>query len=157
MRIGVLLIGFLVFSFAGCATRSGSVNSDEQAIRKLFDNWMKATKEGDLELAHQCIADDAVFIIPGHGEMNKTDFAKAAAGSKPEESPFEYELDSKIREIKVFGDYAYLWMQSSLVMTPKKGDGKSTKMAGHTLAVLKKVNGRWVSYRDINTLLPVQE
>ena len=72
MRIGVLLIGFLVFSFAGCATRSGSVNSDEQAIRKLFDNWMKATKEGDLELAHQCIADDAVFIIPGHGEMKKT-------------------------------------------------------------------------------------
>ena len=35
---------------------------DEQEIRDLFNNWIKATTEGNLKLARQCIADDAVFF-----------------------------------------------------------------------------------------------
>ena len=31
----------------------------EQAIRQWFSEWIKATKEGDLELARSLIADDA--------------------------------------------------------------------------------------------------
>jgi uncharacterized protein (TIGR02246 family) len=132
------------------------MKSDEQAIRELFDDWIKATTEGDLELAHRCIADDAVFFMPGAGEMDKTTFAQGAAGVSPEESPFEFDLKSEIRELKVFGDYAYLWVESTLVMTPKNGD-PSVKMAGHSLSVLEKRDGRWQIFRDANTMAPVKE
>jgi ketosteroid isomerase-like protein len=102
---------------------------DEQEIRDLFNNWIKSTTEGNLELARQCIADDAVFFVPGFGEMNKESFAQAAAGGSPEESPIDFDLNSKLRELKVFGDQAYLWIESTLVCSPKNGD-PATLMAG---------------------------
>ena len=129
---------------------------DEQEIRYLFNNWIKSTTEGNLELARQCIADDAVFFVPGVGEMDKETFAQAAAGGSPEESPFDFDLDSKLRELKVFGDQAYLWIETTLVMSPKNGD-PSTKMAGHSLSILEKRDGRWQIIRDANTLTAVSE
>ncbi len=125
--------------------------NDEQEIRALFDNWIKSTIEGDLELARQCIADGAVFLVPGVGEMDKETFAQGAAGGSPEESPIDFDLDSKIRELKVFGDHAYLWIESILICSPKNGD-PSTKMAGHSLSVLEKRDGFWQIIRDANTM-----
>ncbi len=130
--------------------------SDEKEIRELFGNWIESTIKGDLELAHQCIADDAVFFVPGIGEMDKKTFAAAAAGGSPEDSPIKYDLDSKLREIKVFRDLAYMWIESTLVMTPKNGD-PATKMAGHSLSILEKRDGRWQILRDANTLTAVSE
>ncbi|MGB1292884.1 MAG: YybH family protein [Pseudoalteromonas sp.] len=128
--------------------------TDEQAIRGLYRNWIKSTTEGNLALARQCIADDAVFFVPGVGEMDKETFAMGAAGATPEESPIEFELDSKLREIKVCGSQAYLWVESKLVCKPKNGD-PSTRMAGHTLSVLEKRDGRWQIVRDANTMTTV--
>jgi len=130
--------------------------SDEQEIRELFNNWIISTTEGNLELARQCIAEDAVFFVPGVGEMNKETFAQGAAGGSPEDSPFEFDLDSKLRELKVFGNQAYLWIESTLVMSPKNGD-PATKMAGHSLSILEKRDGRWQIIRDANTLTAVPE
>ncbi len=130
--------------------------SDEKEIRELFGNWIESTTKGDLELAHQCIADDALFFVPGVGEMDKKTFAAAAAGGSPEDSPIKYDLDSKLREIKVFRDHAYMWIESTLVMTPKNGD-PATKMAGHSLSILEKRDGRWQILRDANTLTAVSE
>lgn len=130
--------------------------SDEKEIRELFGNWIESTIKGDLELAHQCIADDALFFVPGVGEMDKKTFAAAAAGGSPEDSPVEFDLDSKLREIKVFRDHAYMWIESTLVMTPKNGDPAS-RMAGHSLSILEKRDGRWQILRDANTLTAVSE
>ena len=130
--------------------------SDEQEIRALFDNWIKATTEGDLALAKQCIADDARFFVPGVGEMDKKSFAEGAAGVSPEESPIKFDLDSKLREVKVFDGHAYIWIESTLVMSPKNGD-PATKMSGHSLSILEKREGRWKVFRDANTLTTVNE
>ena len=129
---------------------------DEQEIRDLFNNWIKSTIEGNLELARQCIAEDAIFFVPGVGEMNKESFAQGAAGGSPEESPINFDLDSRLRELKVFGDQAYLWIESTLMMSPKNGD-PVTKMAGHSLSILEKRDGRWQIVRDANTLTTVPE
>jgi len=130
------------------------MSNDEQEIRELFDNWIRSTTEGNLELAHRCIADDAVFFVPGAGEMDKASFAEGAAGGSPEESPYEFDLKSDLREMKVFGDHAYLWVESTLDTTPKKG-GATSRMAGHSLSVLVKRDGRWQILRDANTLTSV--
>jgi len=130
--------------------------TDEQAIRELFDNWIKSTIEGKLDLARQCIADDAVFLVPGAGEMDKETFAQGAAGGSPEESDIEFDLDSKLRELQIFGNHAYLWIESALGMSPKNGDPGS-KMAGHSLSVLVKRDGRWQILRDANTMAVVPD
>ncbi len=130
--------------------------SDEQEIRELFDNWIESTTKGNLALAHQCIADDALFFVPGAGKMDKKTFAVAAAGELPEDSPIEFDLDSQLREIKIFCDHAYMWIKSTLVMTPKNGD-PTTKMSGHSLSILEKRDVRWQILRDANTLTAVSE
>jgi len=130
--------------------------SDEQEIEVLFNNWIKSTIEGNLELARRCIADDAVFFVPGVGEMDKEMFAQGAAGGSPEDSPIDYDLDSKLRELKVYGDQAYLWIESTLLCSPKNGD-PATRMAGHSLSVLEKRDGRWQIIRDANTMTVISE
>ncbi len=130
--------------------------SDEQEIRDLFDKWIKSTIDGDLELARQCIADDAVFFVPGAGKMDKETFAQGAAGGSPEESPIYYKLESKLSELKVFGHHAYLCIESELLCSPKNGD-PSTRMVGHSLSVLEKRDGRWQIIRDANTMTHVEE
>lgn len=129
---------------------------DEQEIRDLFSNWIKSTIEGNIELARQCIADDAVFLVPGVGEMDKETFAQGAAGGSSEDSPNDFDLESTLREIKVFGDQAFVWVESTLMCLPKNGD-PATKMAGHSLSVLEKRDGRWLIFRDANTVTVVSE
>lgn len=132
------------------------MKSDDEQIRELFDNWIKATTVGDIELARACITDDALFVGPGPWEMDKESFAQAAAGVSPEDAPFEYDLKSQLKEVKVLGSHAYMLVESSMTMTPKAG-GESTRMAGHSLSVLEKRDGRWQIVRDANTLIAVQE
>lgn len=133
-----------------------SVKEDERAIKALFDNWITATTEGNLNLAQQAIADDAIFLVPGVGVMDKMTFAQAAAGESPEDSPMIYDLSSNIREIRVIGEYAYLWSESELNITPKQG-GDTVTMAGHSLSVLQKIDGHWQIIRDANTITAVSD
>ena len=132
------------------------MTNDQEQLKELYDNWIKATTLGDLGLAHACIADDAIFYVPGAGEMDKATFAEGAAGVKPEDCPIEFGLKSELKEVKIFGDHAYMTVESSLLMTPKNGDPAST-MAGHSLSILQKLDGRWQIIRDANTLVVVPD
>ncbi len=128
------------------------MNKDEQAIRNWFDDWMKATKEGDLELARTLIADDAIFLVPGAGQMDKESFAAAATATDPNT---EFELDCSIQEIRIFGDHAWLLATISLAMTNKITNSR-TLMKGDSLSVLQRRVDGWVVVRDANTMAPVE-
>jgi ketosteroid isomerase-like protein len=53
---------------------------------------------------------------------------------------FHIESISKIQEINLFGEWAYLWTKLSVVVIPKKG-GAPIKRADYTLSVLQKQAG----------------
>ncbi len=150
-------LGVCTLFLIACAvqTRSGSspMERDEQAIRRWFDHWMKATKEGDLELAKSLIADDAVFLVPGADRMDKQSFAAAATATDPN---IDFHLDCSIQEIKVLGDHAWLWTKLSLTMEDKRTKSRSV-MAGNSLSILKRQGDGWVVIRDANTMVPVSE
>ena len=126
---------------------------DEHAIRQWFERWMKATKEGDLQLARSLIADDAVFLVPGADRMDKESFAAAATATDPN---IDFELDCSIQEIEIFGDHAWLWTKISLAMTDNRSKSRSL-MAGHSLSILKRQGDCWVVIRDSNTMVPVEQ
>src|SRR5947207_3256490 len=62
-----------------------------------------------------------------------------------------FDATSEIQEIKVVGDWAFMWTKLTVVVTPAGGGGARTR-AGHTLSVLKKENGKWLLARDANLL-----
>jgi uncharacterized protein (TIGR02246 family) len=130
------------------------MQSDEDEIRKLVATWMTATKAGDIDTVLDLMTDDAVFLVSGRPPMRKSDFA-AAAKAKPGQAAPKFEGTNNIQEIKVVGDWAFMWARLTVIATPPDGS-PPIERAGHTLTVLSKIQGRWLLARDANLLAVVQ-
>ena len=129
------------------------MQSDEQEIRQLVSTWMTASKAGDVDTILSLMADDAVFLVPGQPVMYKADFAVAARTQSGQGTP-QFDGRSEIQEIRILGDWAFMWTKLTVVVTPPGGTQSMTR-AGHTLSILKKQNGKWVLARDANMLAPL--
>lgn len=129
------------------------MQSDEQEIRQLVSTWMDATKAGDVETVLSLMSEDAVFLVAGQPIMRKDDFAAAARAQAGQEAP-QFDGTSDIQEIKILGDWAFMWTKLTVVATPPNGSETTTR-SGYTLSILKKENGTWVLARDANMLSPV--
>jgi len=130
------------------------MGNDEREIRQLVSTWMAASKAGDVETVLSLMSDDVVFLVPGQPVMRKADFAAAARAQSGQGTP-QFDGTSEIHEIKILGDWAFMWSKLTVVVTPPGGAQPMTR-AGHTLSILKKQNGKWVLARDANMLAPVQ-
>lgn len=127
------------------------MQNDEQAIRDLISTWLSASKAGDTQKVLRLMTDDVVFLVCGRPPMR----GKAAfAASQTALAEIEIDATSEIQEIKVLGDWAYVWTQLSVVMTPRNG-GDANKRSGNTLSILQKQEGNWLLVRDANMLGPV--
>ena len=152
-----LLFSLSLLFAVGCQqepiTKENSMTDDEQSIRSWYGEWLRATTEGDLDLARTLIADDAIFLVPGAGQMDKESFAAAATASDPN---IDFELECSIQEIKVIGDHAWLLATISLKMTDKTTKVASL-MKGDSLSILQKESGVWTVVRDANTMISVDK
>jgi len=127
---------------------------DEQEIRELVATWMEATKVGDVDTVLSLMSDDVVFLVTGQPPMiGKAAYVAAAKPQSGGEAP-RFDGTSEIQEIRVLGEWAYMWTRLSVVVTPP-GGAAPMKRAGHTLTILKRENGKWLLARDGNMLAPV--
>ena len=128
------------------------MDRDEQAIRSVIATWMEASAAGDLERVLALMDDDVVFLGAGRPPMRgKNGFA---AANKAMEGRVRVEGTADIQEIRVSGDWAYVWNQLKVTMRPLDG-GTPTHLSGPALSVLrKKSDGAWVIYRDANMISP---
>lgn len=129
------------------------MQNDEQAIRQLVATWMEATKKGDIDTLLDLMSDDAVFLMPGRAPMSKFEFETTSRAQAGRDAPL-IEGGSEIQEIKIMGDWAYMWTKLTVVVTPPGGAASMTR-AGHTLSILKRQEGKWTLLRDANMLAPV--
>jgi uncharacterized protein (TIGR02246 family) len=129
------------------------MSNDEQQIRQLVATWMAATKVGDVDTVLSLMTDDAIFLTPGRPPMDKAGFAAAARAQAGPDGP-RFDGASEIHEIKLLGDWAFMWTRLSVVVTPRRGAPPLTR-AGHALTILNKQNGKWLLARDANLLVDV--
>ena len=130
------------------------MQNDEREIRHLVATWMTATKAGDVETVLSLMAEDVVFLIPGRPPMiGKAAFAAASQAQSNQGAP-QFDGASEIQEIKVLGEWAFIWTKLSVTMTPP-GGAPPMMRTGHTLSILKKEKGKWLLARDANMLAPV--
>lgn len=123
------------------------MSADEQAIRKLIDDWMQASARGDLAKVLSMMSDDVVFMTAGREPFGKKEFAAQSAGLKDA----KIEGVAKPVEIKVLGDWAYLRNHITVTVTAKAG--QPVQRAGYTLTILtRKPDGGWVITRDANLM-----
>jgi uncharacterized protein (TIGR02246 family) len=95
------------------------MQDDEQAIRQLVGTWLSVSKAADTEKVLSLMADDVVFLVTGQPPMRGK--AAFAASQTKFLAEFDMEATGEIQEIKVLGDWAYLWTKLSVIATPKKG------------------------------------
>jgi uncharacterized protein (TIGR02246 family) len=131
------------------------VNANERAIRDVVNLWHKATAAGDVDTVLGLMTDDAVFLVPGRPPMRKADYASAAKAQAAHAAP-KFDGTSEIQELRVVGDWAYMWTRLSVVATPADGS-PATVRTGHTLTILRKERGKWLLARDANLLSPVPQ
>jgi uncharacterized protein (TIGR02246 family) len=130
------------------------MSSDEQEIRELVATWMRATKAGDTDTVLSLMTDDVVFLVTGQPPMRgKSAFAAALKAQSRGGTPPEFDGSSEIQEIRILGDWAWMWTKLSVVVT-SPGAGPATR-AGHTLSILRKEGGQWRLARDANMLARV--
>lgn len=131
------------------------MQTDEQQIRELVSAWA-ANKAGDTDKVLSLMTDDVVFLVAGQpaSVMRKTDFAAAAQSQTGPDAP-DIDGSSEIQEIKVLGDWAFLWQKLSVTVAPP-GYAEPTSRAGYTLTILRKNDGQWKLARDANMLAAVE-
>lgn len=128
------------------------MNADERSIRDLVAAWFEATRSGDLETVLGHMTDDVVFLVAGRPPMiGKSEFA-AVSRAQATQGNAKFEGRSEIQEIGIQGDLAFMWTKLTVAITPPGGEAHTR--SGHTLSVLRKVNGRWLLARDANLLTP---
>jgi uncharacterized protein (TIGR02246 family) len=124
------------------------VTDDEHAIRNLVATWIEASKAGDVATVLSLMTDDAIFMVPGQEPFGRDAFAAASATMKG----MRMDGTSEVRELQVFGDWAYLRSYLEMSMTPPDG-GRPTRRSGYTLTILRKEpDGHWRLARDANLL-----
>ena len=128
------------------------MTEDEQAIRTLVKTWMEATRADDLDRILELIDDDVVFIGAARPVMRGK--APFAVLSRARQGKARVDGRVEVEEVRVFGDWAYVWNQLSVTVTPE-GGGEPMRMAGPSMSILRrKADGRWVVFRDANMLTP---
>lgn len=125
------------------------MDGDEQAIRKLIQDWHRLTAQGELEAVITLMTDDAMFLTCGNSPMTRQDFG---AAFRDFSDKVRIESSQDVKELVVSGDLAYAWSKISVAMIANDG-GKRTERAGHVLSVFRKdTAGRWQLARDANLM-----
>ena len=127
---------------------------DEQEIREVHSTWIDAVNAGDLGRLLTLMADDAVFLNPGHAPFGRDGFS---ANFSAAHQQVRIRCISELEEVVVVGEIAYTRARDALSVTPRAG-GEATQLAGHRMTVYRKQpDGRWLLARDAHTLSPVEE
>src|SRR5882672_9140734 len=115
--------------------RNSLAQDDEQKIRDLIATWQRFTAAEDLPQLLRLMAENVVFLIPGHPPMRGRD--AFAAGFQKAVEQFRFDSSGEIQEIRVAGDWAYSWSYLTVRMTPRNGEAPMRR-AGYTLSILRK-------------------
>ena len=125
---------------------------DERAIREVHSTWIDAVNAGDLGSLLNMMADDVVFVNPGHAPFGRDGFSP---GFTAAHQRARIHCISELEDVVVVGEIAYTLSRDSLSVTPR-GGGEAMRLAGHRMTVYRKQpDGRWLLARDAHTLLAV--
>ena len=126
------------------------MSTEEQAIRDLIALWHSATAAGDVDTVLGLMAEDVVFLVPGHPPIRgRNTFER---GLRAVLAQHRIESTGDVQEIEVSGSWAYCWIHLTVRVVPL-GCGNAVVRTGNALSILhKQADGSWVVVRDANML-----
>ncbi len=126
------------------------MTSDEQAIRAVIADWVRASAAGDVNTMLSLLADDMVFIVPGQPPFGKKKFKAAWDG------PMKGAIvvpDATVEEVLISADFGCTRTRLAVRITTPDGNSSSAK--GYAMTLFRRQpDGRWLFARDANLLAP---
>src|SRR6185503_8485613 len=98
------------------------MGSDERAIREVHSTWIDAVNAGDLVCLLGLMADDVVFLNPGHPPFGRQGFSPGFSGAHQQA---RINCISELEDVVVVGEVAYTLSRDSLSATPRAGRERS--------------------------------
>ena len=128
------------------------MTSDEREIRTVHSIWIDAVNAGDLARLLTLVAEDVVFLAPGHAPFGREEFS---SNFRTAHQQLRIGCTSELEEVMVVGEVAYTRSRDAVSVTPRAG-GKAAEFAGYRMTVYRKQrDGRWLLSRDVHTLSAV--
>lgn len=126
------------------------IQSDEQAIRDLVQQWTAASERGDYAAIERMMHPEIVFLTAGNEPMGREQFREGFLNIV---KTMQFEGTAETREVEVSGDLAYAWNWIN-VRIKGTADDVSIERKGHVLSVYKRnAEGQWQLWRDANLML----
>ena len=130
---------------------STAMDKDMEAIRKLHEKDMAASKAGNFETLRSLMTDDAIVLPPDekalHGRKEIDDNFTRMKEAMSQFEVLEYVLDFK--EVKILGDYAYEWGEIRGRMQQKGSDKAQSSIFKVMRILQKQADGNWKVHRSI--------
>lgn len=128
-------------------------SNDEQAIRRLTEDWLAAVRAKDIPRLSGMVTDDAIFLPPGLPLISGKQAVETMYKSFFQQFS-RVEQAVSIEEVEVAGDWAFAWGTEKFVLVPQPG-GSPIEMQGKGLSILRRQpDGSWKFARGINNTLP---
>jgi uncharacterized protein (TIGR02246 family) len=128
---------------ASCASKKDG--ADIEAINKLHQREMEASRKWDIDTLSSLWTDDVVMLPAGEPALIGRDANRASITRLRDESGRAEIRDYilSFNEVKVTGDWAFEWGTYSGTLAPE-GGGESLRATGKVIRVLRKdADGSW--------------
>ncbi|HSB10263.1 MAG TPA: DUF4440 domain-containing protein [Blastocatellia bacterium] len=145
-RVAFSLMLFLLSGIVmSCASKQEALSADVEAINKLHQREVEASRKWDIDTLVSLWSDDVVMLPAGEPALIGKDANRASIMRLRDESGNAQIADYilSFNEVKVAGDWAFEWGTYSGTVTPE-GGGDSLRATGKVIRVLKKgADGTW--------------
>ena len=126
-------------------------SADRQAIERLRERDMRASREQDFQTLRSLITDDAVILPPG-GAIQRGKETLDANFERMKLSAGEVEiLDYRLifDELKILGDYAFEWGRIEGAMRARGSDDVVNASYKVMRILQRQADGQWKVHRSI--------
>jgi uncharacterized protein (TIGR02246 family) len=138
-----LAVTLVCVSLTSCASKKDA--ADIEAINKLHQREMEASRKWDVDTLTALWTDDIVMLPAGEPALVGKDANRASITRLRDESGNAQIADYilSFNEVKVIGDWAFEWGTYSGTVAPESG-AESLRATGKVIRVLKKdADGSW--------------
>lgn len=142
----IIFLFLLIFVCMACTDKSKlNKNSSVQAIEEISKTVVNTWNEGNYE-GFMATLDEEIVLLPQNAPPVEG-YAAVSELYKNSFAAFNFEVNETIKEIKVFGDWAYEYVFWTGSMNPK--DGKTPiKFNNKVIGIYKKQeDSSWKMYR----------
>ena len=138
-----VLLALSSITVTSCASKKDG--ADIEAINKLHQREMDASRKWDIDTLASLWTDDVVMLPAGEPALIGRDANRASVTRLRDQSGSAQISDYilSFNEVKVTGDWAFEWGTYSGTLAPEAG-GESLRATGKVIRVLKKdADGSW--------------